>query len=81
MICVDSSFLDALKINGRYTGLDFNDVWLDKDAVISPDGTVYFVDLEGIEERTVDADHVIDKIELKPGREEKCLLVMISLAA
>ena len=53
----------AWKDNGRYTGLDFNDVWLDKDAVISPDGTVYFVDLEGLEERTVDADHVLDKIE------------------
>lgn len=49
--------------DGRYTGLDFNDVWLDKDAVIAPDGTAYFVDLEGIEEIGVDGDMVTDKIE------------------
>lgn len=49
--------------DGRYTGLDFNDVWLDKDAVISPDGTVYFVDLEGIETIAVDEELVEDKIE------------------
>ena len=35
---------------GSGTGLDFQDVWLDKDAVLAPDGTVFFVDLEGIDE-------------------------------
>ena len=49
--------------NGRYYGLDFHDVWLDKDAVIAPDGTVYFVDLEGIEEEGVDRERVREKIE------------------
>jgi hypothetical protein len=48
---------------GRYFGLDFSDVWLDKDAVIAPDGTVYFVDLEGIEEEGVDRDRVKERIE------------------
>jgi len=48
---------------GRYYGLDFHDVWLDKDAVIAPDGTVYFVDLEGIEEEGVDRDGVQERIE------------------
>lgn len=35
---------------GLYAGLGYHDVWLDKDAVIAPDGTVHFADLEGIEE-------------------------------
>ncbi len=49
--------------NGRYYGLDFHDVWLDKDAVIAPDGTVFFVDLEGIEEEGVDREAVRERIE------------------
>ena len=48
---------------GRYYGLDFHDVWLDKDAVVAPDGTVFFVDLEGIEEEGVDREKVKEKIE------------------
>jgi hypothetical protein len=48
---------------GRYAGLDFHDVWLDKDAVLAPDGTVFFVDLEGIEEVEVDRDRVPEKLE------------------
>jgi len=47
----------------RYYGLDFHDVWLDKDAVVAPDGTVYFVDLEGIEEEGVDREKVKEKVE------------------
>lgn len=35
---------------GGYAGLSYHDVWLDKDAVIAPDGTMHFADLEGIEE-------------------------------
>ncbi len=35
---------------GVYAGLGYHDVWLDKDAVIAPDGTMHFADLEGIEE-------------------------------
>jgi len=49
--------------SGRLCGLDFHDVWLDKDAVIAPDGTVYFVDLEGIEEVEVDRERIAEKIE------------------
>ncbi|MCI4361122.1 MAG: hypothetical protein L3J91_05415, partial [Thermoplasmata archaeon] len=48
---------------GTYRGLDFHDVWLDKDAVVAPDGTAYFVDLEGIDEVTVAAAEVPEKIE------------------
>jgi len=47
----------------RYAGLDFWDVWLDKDAVLAPDGTVYFVDLEGIDTIRVDAVDVAEKLD------------------
>ncbi len=49
--------------DGPYRGLDFHDVWLDKDAVLAPDGSVYFVDLEGIEEVAVSRSQVIERIE------------------
>ena len=48
---------------GRYRGLEFLDVWLDKDAVLAPNGSVYFVDLEGIEEVAVDRENVREKVE------------------
>jgi hypothetical protein len=47
----------------RYAGLDFWDVWLDKDAVIAQDGTAYFVDLEGIDTVRVDAIDVGEKLD------------------
>jgi hypothetical protein len=49
--------------NGTFSGLDFYDVWLDKDAVLSPDGTIYFVDLEGLEWITVEEKKVSEKID------------------
>ena len=48
---------------GRFSGLDFEDVWLDKDAILAPDGTIFFVDLEGIEEASVDREAVREKVE------------------
>lgn len=48
---------------GKYVGLDFDDVWLDKDAVLAPNGSVYFVDLEGIVELALDKDMIREKIE------------------
>jgi hypothetical protein len=48
--------------DGTYSGYDFYDVWLDKDAVLAPDGTVYFVDLEGLEWITIPKDRVQEKI-------------------
>ena len=47
----------------EYVGLDFEDVWLDKDAVLAPDGTAYFVDLEGIVEHPLEKDRVREKID------------------
>ncbi|HEV2119513.1 MAG TPA: hypothetical protein VGS11_05350 [Candidatus Bathyarchaeia archaeon] len=46
----------------RYSGFDFYDVWLDKDAVLAPDGTIYFVDLEGLEWVTVPKGRIREKI-------------------
>ena len=40
----------------------FYDVWLDKDAVLAPDGTIYFVDLEGLEWITVGENNIHEKI-------------------
>lgn len=34
---------------GAWVGLDYDDVWLDKDAVLAPDGALVFVDLEALE--------------------------------
>lgn len=48
---------------GKYHGLDFDDVWLDKDAVMAPDGTTFFVDLEGIREEAFDKEMVREKID------------------
>jgi len=59
-----SLFVRSIASNqdGTYSGLDFSDVWLDKDAVLAPDGTIYFVDLEGLEWITILKDRVQEKI-------------------
>jgi len=31
-----------------HRALDYDDVWLDKDSVLAPDGTLYFADIEGV---------------------------------
>jgi hypothetical protein len=58
-------FTRSMKSNedGTFSGLDFYDVWLDKDAVLAPDGTIYFVDLEGLEWITVGEKKVAEKID------------------
>lgn len=58
-------FTRSMKRNddGTFSGLDFYDVWLDKDAVLAPDGTVYFVDLEGLEWITVTEASLGEKID------------------
>jgi hypothetical protein len=53
--------------NGTYSGLDFYDVWLDKDAVLSPDGTIFWADLEGLQMITVGGK---DRAELEFNIEE-----------
>ncbi len=57
-------FVRSMKNNsdGTFGGLDFYDVWLDKDAVLAPDGTVYFVDLEGLEWINIPKIKVREKI-------------------
>jgi hypothetical protein len=58
-------FVRTLKSNkdGTFSGLDFYDVWLDKDAVLAPDGTIYFVDLEGLDLITVEEKKISEKID------------------
>jgi hypothetical protein len=58
-------FIRSIKSNedGTFGGLDFYDVWLDKDAVLAPDGTVYFADLEGLEWINVPEKKVQEKID------------------
>ncbi len=58
-------FIRSMRGNedGTYSGLDFYDVWLDKDAVLAPDGTIYFVDLEGLEWINVSEKKVHEKID------------------
>jgi len=58
-------FARSIKDNqdGTYSGFDFYDVWLDKDAVLAPDGTIYFVDLEGLEWITLEKGAVLEKLE------------------
>ena len=58
-------FTRSIKSNedGTFSGLDFYDVWLDKDAVLAPDGTIYFVDLEGLEWITVGKERIREKID------------------
>jgi hypothetical protein len=53
--------------NGTYSGLDFYDVWLDKDAVLAPDGTIFWADLEGLQAITVGGK---DRTELEFNIEE-----------
>src|SRR5205814_2695005 len=58
-------FARSLRSNGdgTFSGLDLYDVWLDKDAVLAPDGTVYFVHLEGLEWITIGREKVREKID------------------
>lgn len=63
MLTLFARTMEPRDSNGTFRGLDFHDVWLDKDAVVAPNGEVYFVDLEGIEEEAVDRAQVREKIE------------------
>jgi hypothetical protein len=58
-------FTRSIKSNedGTFSGLDFYDVWLDKDAVLAPDGTIYFADLEGLEWINVGEKNIQEKID------------------
>lgn len=38
-------------VDGHYELLDYDDVWLDKDSIIAPDGTLHFADIDDLEWR------------------------------
>ena len=54
-IAILTLFVRSMSNNGdgTYSGLDFYDVWLDKDAVLAPDGTIFWADLEGLQMITI----------------------------
>jgi hypothetical protein len=54
-IAILTLFVRSMADNGdsTYNGLDFYDVWLDKDAVLAPDGTIFWADLEGLQAITI----------------------------
>jgi len=37
------------KVENSFSLLDYDDVWLDKDSLIAPDGTIHFADIDDIE--------------------------------
>jgi len=39
----------ARRAGRGWRAMDYSDVWLDKDSVVAPDGTLFFADLEGLE--------------------------------
>jgi hypothetical protein len=69
-IAILTLFVRSLKDNGNgtYSGLDFYDVWLDKDAVLAPDGTIFWADLEGLQTITIGGR---DRTDLEFNIEEK----------
>lgn len=44
--------------DGIPQGLDFDDAWLDKDAIVAPDGTIHFADLETLDWRPLTAERM-----------------------
>jgi len=48
-IALLSLYSRSAKVSGNeITGIIYQDVWLDKDCVVAPDGTIYFADIEGL---------------------------------
>lgn len=52
----------AREREGRLEGLDFDDAWLDKDAVVAIDGTLHFADLETLEWRPLTPERITRQI-------------------
>jgi len=68
-IAILTLFVRSMSDNGdgTYSGLDFYDVWLDKDAVLAPDGTIFWADLEGLQAITISGS---DRADLEFNFEE-----------
>ncbi|MFX1589317.1 MAG: hypothetical protein ACFFC1_14280 [Promethearchaeota archaeon] len=48
-IALLSLYIRSARIeNGEVAGIIYQDVWLDKDCVVAPDGTIHFTDIEGL---------------------------------
>jgi len=46
----------AVLDNDQIKGIVYQDVWLDKDCVVAPDGTIHFADIEGLIWKSVPRD-------------------------
>lgn len=47
-IALLSLYARSAKVEGKQiSGIIYKDVWLDKDCVVAPDGTIHFADIEG----------------------------------
>jgi len=46
---------------GNYQVLDYDDVWLDKDSIIAPDGTIHFADIDDLEWRIYNTESEVRK--------------------
>jgi hypothetical protein len=57
-IAILSLFARSCRVRdgGGLEGLAFHDVWFDKDAIVAPDGTIHFADIEGLQWHQIPAD-------------------------
>jgi hypothetical protein len=60
-IALLSLFIRSAKyVDNQISGIIYQDVWLDKDCVVAPDGIIHFADLEGFIWKTVPKDKFIE---------------------
>jgi len=60
-IALLSLFIRSAKyVDNQISGIIYQDVWLDKDCVVAPDGIIHFADLEGFIWKTVLKDKFIE---------------------
>jgi len=60
-IALLSLFIRSAKyVDNQISGIIYQDVWLDKDCVVAPDGIIHFADLEGFIWKTVSKDKFIE---------------------
>jgi len=50
----------AIIVGDKVKGIYYQDVWLDKDCVVAPDGTIHFADIEGFIWKEVPLDEYTD---------------------
>ncbi|MFX1234529.1 MAG: hypothetical protein ACFFBY_08195, partial [Promethearchaeota archaeon] len=60
-IALLSLYARSAKVNGNeITGIIYQDVWLDKDCVVAPDGTIFFADIEGLIWKKIPLENMVE---------------------